>query len=331
MEKLKSGKIDSVEVIQSYIITSARYKFTAYEKRVLYRIIEILQSELNGVPLNEGYKIDKNLFDDRKFTIPVSAFLNGENDKNHSLVKKALMDLRDKAFEYEDASTWRYLGIIERPIIDKYSEFAHFTVTPMLYEAFLNFAKGFKKYELTTAFKFESVYAMRFYEMFYSQKSPISYSVQSLKEMFMLTDKYVGRPSDFVKNVVDVAKKELDKHSPYSFDYRTNIDMGEGRKIEIIKFYPTITDNTDPALEKEKLKTKTSPHWELERRVIDYLKQALDFQDNDIKNNINLLVKAYEKFDLLGFLSEKKSVIMSKNAPVGYAISCMKNELAKFN
>jgi len=37
----------------------------------------------------------------------------------------------------------------------------------------MNFAKGYRKYELQTAMEFESVYAMRFYELLSGQKTPL--------------------------------------------------------------------------------------------------------------------------------------------------------------
>ena len=42
------SKIDKKELIQSYIITTAKYDFNVYEKRIVYRIVELLQEMLEG-------------------------------------------------------------------------------------------------------------------------------------------------------------------------------------------------------------------------------------------------------------------------------------------
>ncbi|MCS2911952.1 hypothetical protein NXX21_25100 [Bacteroides thetaiotaomicron] len=54
MMKTKQQKNNSVTVvnkdqIQSYIMTTAKYDFSVYEKRILYRIVEMAQGELQGV------------------------------------------------------------------------------------------------------------------------------------------------------------------------------------------------------------------------------------------------------------------------------------------
>lgn len=53
---------------------------------------------------------------------------------------------------------------------------------------------------------------MRFYELLSNQKSPLTYSVIQLKEMFCVADKY-ERINDFIRYVVEAAKKELDEVS----------------------------------------------------------------------------------------------------------------------
>lgn len=51
-------------LIQSYILTTAKYDYTAYEKRILYRIIEMRQELTSGQKLNQKYSIQTNIFGD---------------------------------------------------------------------------------------------------------------------------------------------------------------------------------------------------------------------------------------------------------------------------
>ena len=39
---------ENKNVIQSYMLTAARYDFSVYEKRILYRLVELAQAELQG-------------------------------------------------------------------------------------------------------------------------------------------------------------------------------------------------------------------------------------------------------------------------------------------
>ena len=36
------------DLIQSYIMTTAKYDFNVYEKRIIYRLVEMAQGELQG-------------------------------------------------------------------------------------------------------------------------------------------------------------------------------------------------------------------------------------------------------------------------------------------
>lgn len=316
--------INNKDVIQSYLLTTARYDFSVYEKRIMYRLVEMVQSDLEGKKLNRGYSINKTLFDDRVVTMPISAFLKDEKDENHTRVKQALRDLRNKTFEYEDAERWKLIGIIEKPNFEKKRGFVEFEIQPEVFQALLDFSKGFRKYELKTAMQFESVYSMRFYELFSGQKSPIAYSISNLKIMFKIEGKY-NLVADFIRRVITPAKKELDKVSPYSFEYKL---IKDGRKVTAIKFFPyLIPENRDEDLETKKLKKEVSTSWYLDKMTLDYLKQSFLFTGKEISNNIELFKEANSKLDLMLLLSDLKA----KNGVVknikGYVIGALKKKL----
>ena len=44
----------SREVVQSYIATTAMYDFNVYEKRVLYNLVKLAQSQIEGVKLSDN-------------------------------------------------------------------------------------------------------------------------------------------------------------------------------------------------------------------------------------------------------------------------------------
>lgn len=316
------------DLIQSYVMTTAKYDFSAYEKRVLYRIIEVLQSRTSGLKLRYNYSMQKDLFENTEFTLPVSCFLKDKNDTNYKEVKKALWDLRQKSFEYEDDKEWGVYGIIEMPKIKKYDSFVKFTVTPLLMSAFLDFSKGYRKYELNTAMQFESVYSMRFYELFSNKTKPIIYEIDELKKMFKIEDKY-KLSADFFRYVVEPAKKELTKSSPYSFKYEK---IKTGRKITHIKFKPfPIAKNRDAELEKKAVQKQTSIRWDLSADVIRMLKDKFDLTDKGIKNNRGLLASAVKRSDFLDICNEINGMIRKyevKSKPA-YFISQLKKAVNK--
>jgi plasmid replication initiation protein len=317
-------KISNQDLIQSYIVTQARYDFSVYEKRILYSIIQMFQQLLEGKKLTGKLRADKDLFGDYMIYLPIKSCLKDEEDKNHARVKQALLDLESKRFEYEDDKVWQIIRLVQAPEIIKNDEVMKFRLHYRLVDAFMDFSKGFSKYEFLTAMKFESTYAMRFYELLSGQTKPITYSIDSLKIMFQVQEKYT-KNNDFIRKVIDAAKKELDKKSPYSFEYST---IKQGKKITSIKFYPIfMSENRDPVLERADLKRQVSPRWDLDKMVIDYLKENFMFSEIEIKNNIDLLALAQSKLDLMYELSLLKVKAMKAVNTQGYVIGALKKKL----
>jgi len=321
MDKIK--RVTNKDVIQSYIFTTARYNYNVHEKRILYRIIELAQADLEGKKLDGRYTTTDTIFNNlRKVVMPASLLLNNDEDKNYHCIKKALKSLRDKSFEYVDEKgNWKVIGVIEVPEFEKYSSYINFHIHKEVWEVALNFAKGFRKYELKTAMKFEGIYSMRFYELLTGQKLPITYSIKNLKIMFKIEDKY-KLVADFIRFVIIPAKIELDKSSPYSFEYQL---LKTGRKITSIQFFPyEIPANRDNNLEKMQLHKKINLSWDLDKIVVNYLKDNFDFSSEEIKRNIDLLSLANEKLDLLAELSNLKSkAFRANNGPKPYIIGSL--------
>jgi len=319
--------IRNKDLLQSYVITTAKYDFSIYEKRIIYRIIELLQYHTEGKKLNENQKINLDLFGDAHIEMPISYFLKDEQDKHYTEIKKALSSLEGKKMTYEDDTTWQIIRLIEKPVINKYSSLVCFRLNTMIYNAFLNFSKGYRKYELKIAMQFESVYAMRFYELMSNQKSPITYSIDNLKEMFLIQDKY-ERVNDFKKYVLDIAIRELDKCSPYTFTYKMN---KTGRSFTSVTFYPKYQPQfRDSELDKKDLQKQTSPAWDLSKNALDYLKNGFEFTTKEIQQNIDLLKLAESNIDnFIYFLSQVKPRANRAKNSKGYLINAIKKELNK--
>ena len=315
--------MESKALIQIYLVTTARYNFDVYQKRLLYRIAELLQPYFEGQKLDTGYSINANVFDDLTIKMPLSSILNSEQDKNHALAKKSLANLASVVLSVENKNTIEIFHIIYKIKIHKNIGVVEFNLDNEIVKVLSNFSKGFSKFDLAISLQFRSVYAMRFYELMNNQKHPLTFKVESLKEMFELVGKY-KQINDFVKKVIIPAKNELDSRSPNSFDYKLN--TGKFGKIETITFIPTKTGITDLLAGKEIAK-KTSLYFDLSRQTIDYLKQGFGFTDTELKNNRKTLAEANKKIDLLGLLAELKGTTNRMNNPKAYCIGAIKKAL----
>jgi hypothetical protein len=239
---LKNKEYNNKDIIQSYIITAAKYDFSVYEKRILYRVIDCFQYLLEGKKLDSEFSITRDLYGDVDIVLPLSSVLV-DKDEHHSRVKKALISLLDKKIIVENnAKEWEAFSFVERPKI-KERGIIRFRLHPIVYEALLDFSKGYRKYELETAMTFRSVYSMRFYELLSGQTTSLSYSIDDLKSMFKLENKYKNIKL-FVFYVVEPAKRELDLKAPFSFSYQLEYERNRNnhkcgrKKIIGITFTP---------------------------------------------------------------------------------------------
>lgn len=310
--------------IQSYIFTTAKYNFNAYEKRIMYRLVEFAQDEIKGIMIRDNmHKITPTLFG-REITMPVADILRKAKDQNYTIAKKAFRSLAQKGVEYEDDEIWQYTSIISSPKIDKIKGYVIFTVLDDIWRCLLDFTKGYRKYELVTAMQFKSVYSMRMYELMSGQKRPLEFTFEDLKMRFGVKDKYklVGH---FKTRVLDIAKKELDESSPYSFNY---IEVKEGRKVVGFKFFPTFKpDNKDTELYATELRSKVSASAQISREAYDYFHYSFEFQVAEINKNKKTIIEGEQRIpDFIGFLSSLVGPSRTAKNRIGYVINAIKKK-----
>lgn len=180
------------------------------------------------------------------------------------VTKRAFGALSEKFIIYEDDDIWQKTPIITNPKIKKNEGVSKFYVFDEIWKSLLDFTKGYRKYELVTAMQFKSVYSMRMYELMSGQKRPLEFTFEQLREMLCIKDKY-SNANDFKRWVLDIAKKELDENSPYSFNY---IEIKEWRKVVGFKFFPTFhPDKQDPNLFQIEMRSKLTASAQISREA----------------------------------------------------------------
>jgi len=315
------------DIIQSYLLTVARYDANIYAKRILTHIVnanqDYIQGEkLGGVVIN----IEEDLFKDRDYTFNLKNILLGDDDKNYKRVIEAFHSLQNKFIRFDDEDN-NHISVpfITSVFIKRGLGIARFRMSEIVYKAFSDFTKGFRKLEFQLTLSFTSVYSIRMYELMSGQTSPLTYTIDFLKNMFELNNKY-QRTSDFIKRVIDPAKKELDLKSPYTFEYSLN---KKGHAFYSITFYPKYQPKfRDSELDKKDLQKQISPAWDLPKNTLDYLKNGFDFTTKEIKQNIDLLKKAqFEIENFINFMSQVKPRANRAKNPKGYLINSIKKEL----
>lgn len=341
-EKLGLSRLPK-DIYQSFAFTVSRYRWSVYEKRIVYRLIEMAQCELQGVKFSDGlHNIEPNkLAELHEITMPVQDILANEKDTHFDKAKAAFKSLAKKGCEYEDDEEWAFVNIIAKPKIKKGSGLIHFVVFDEFWRLLLRFGsdpKGYRKYELLTAMSFDSIYSMRLYELVSGQKNQLEFSLETLADMLQLT-KRMSRPDALEARVLNVAQAELDEKAPYSFTYKRKTVPSRGRnKEKVVGYYIQprfIHQNRNNALEMKDISAKLPAGGRfgglLSPDLYKYLTTNLGWSKASVNANKQLLVKAQKTLpDLLSDLSYFNSKGRNAGNQVGYVINALKNKIEQY-
>lgn len=334
----------NINVFQSYILTTARYHFSVYEKRILYRLVEFaqkdIQESLNGQPIKNNLIplfVQTRTDGDKDFGMYISDILDIDEEstkKHYDRVKEAFKSLMKKQIEWEDQDndTWNCTPFLYNVSIKKRNGYAEFSVPQCFWAAIMNFAKGFRQYELLTAMKLKSPYSMRLYEMMSGQKKPFTLKVEQVRSILGLGNKYV-RPASIKERIFEPAKSELDSVAPYSFDIKEE-RSGKGKTSSIIAFtfIPIFhEDNQDKELQAKQRLAKTTARLVYQKsEVWDILKHDYGFKSWEQNNNKKIITQGEKDIpDFVAFLRSIKNEPGYKSAlnKQGYVIGAIKGKI----
>ena len=319
------SKKENREVIQSYIITAAKYDFSVDEKRVLSHLVEMMQPLIEGKELVG--KVEQDLWGTYHFELPTEYFF--EEGANRQRIKQAIKSLNDKSFEYEDEDGWGICRLIEMPFLDKRGK-VEFYLGKKLVDVFLNFNKGYSKYQLDISLSFKSVYSMRLYELISNQNRKLTFRISKLKQMWNITEKAYERNYNFIQRIIEVAKKELDEKSNWSFTYQP---IKKGRSFELIEFTPVHFPERETAeIARAEAIRQVNLSAFVSRSVKNYLIRTCEFSPREIKNNANTIKDYCTKFgnDALDRIAEIWGRARGAKNPKGYLIGTLKSEIDNY-
>ncbi len=337
-------------VVESYIFATGHQDLSIYSERLLMQLVKAAQCQLNGISFRDGSGIRQvsiGKLGDAVVEIEARELLNGSNNTNYTQAKKAVLELMKKHIEHE-----RPVMKNGRPLLNEegdqiYQYEAHnllndvyinkkpgtiiVNVNKTTWEAILDFSKGFRRYDLQVAMRFSRTCSLRLFKLVSNQQYPLTYTIDELREQWGLKDKY-KKTKDFIKNTIESAKEELDRTSPWTFDYQpvyaasSLLNKGRaGRKaITSITFYPKHQLRYEST---STVAAPLSPSDMLGRPVVERLVKNLRFSMAEIKANMVLFNTARKYFELEDFLIEITPRAGRAPNPKGYVINAVKNRL----
>lgn len=312
-----------MDVIQSYNSIVGKYSANDYERRILLHIVKMAQEEITTERVRRLQKIRNRRIDN----IPVSLsaqMVMPDGSQHYEYVKNACLSLMKKTWQFYDyeEKTWYATPVIYNLTYIARSGELSFYVAPRLYEAILDFSRGFCKYDLHNALTLKHDSSVRLFAIFAKTRKPLTYTVHSLRAMFSCEHKY-PLTADFIKRVIKPAVQELSDRHLNGCTMSLNRD---GRKIVSITFTPVVREETNVKDLLPRLSVSSAAGGPL----FLYLTQFCGFSTHELGAHKRLLSDFSgipNHCDILGTISGHSR---DKANPKGYIINGMKNEVLNY-
>ena len=335
LSRNESNEASSTEILSSYKLAAGHYDLGVYGNRLMNLLKYHAQCYVRGLDFKGGSglgQITVGEWGDAEIVIPVKYLLSGEDDKNHAKAKEGIRSVMGKFLEYENDKRYYATQLLDDVDLKKEAGKLYIHVSRGFWSLLLNMKDGFRVQELETSMKLRGKYTQRFYELFYRQTGPITYSIDELRAMFCLKDKY-KKIDDFVKNTVVSAKEELDRVSSYSFDfvpnYAKSAEVNRGRRgrpsMTSITFFPKrkFANESESSLRKQ-----VDPSLLLDHELYMILKNKFEFDPKGIRANITLFDVAQKECpDILEFLDSIAPSALRADNIQGYVVNAVRKHL----
>ncbi|MGN1215328.1 MAG: replication initiation protein, partial [Candidatus Cryptobacteroides sp.] len=176
-------------------------------------------------------------------------------------------------------------------------------------------------YNLLTAKNLDDVVAIRLFQILSNTSEPLYFSLERIKGILGLQDKYVSNPTGFIRRVIEPAEKEIKEKCPFEVVHELAYDQAsrKGRPAiigltfrKILK--PTILKNPEDVLDAQ---------------LLNVLIKNFGFDDRGIRSNLKLFLDLKDTgVDIVKFLLGIEDKAKQAYSPQGYAIKSLQNLLS---
>lgn len=312
-----------MDIVQSFLFSIGRCPLSLYEQRIMcvivkhasiYRLDKKMKSQLFKWNLNN---------EDVNITLAVRDILSDDN-KHYDRVLSSCLSLMSRTFSiYDpDSRSWFATPIIYNVLHHSGSGLIRFFVSAKLMAAIVDFRKGYRQYSLEVALNLPSPFAVRFYIIMAKSNSPLVYSIDELKAMFGMEDKY-KQTADFIKKVVIPAQKVLDCAAVSSFHFER---IKTGTKVTALKFYPVRRDKQS----ENQLAAKISTSIFLDKDLQLYLMRVAGFSIRELSAHKVLLAEFAKINEAMAILADICNRAAKRGRSKGWIISAIRSELDSF-
>lgn len=220
-------KINSNEnniVMKNNMIIRAKYNISTIENRIFLLLLYKLQKEDGEVILCDIHHDD------------FKKIIKKKQNQSIEYIEDLLINLRKQSIYFKDKEGWGEYGFINGfKYIEEDNSF-RIEASQVIHTYIRDYLKtGYTPVNLAVFFSLINSNSQRFYDLlrlWSGSKNVITYTVDELKELLMLEDKY-SKYNDFKRRVIEPAIKELNGTGYFKIDIKEN---KVGRKVDTIDF-----------------------------------------------------------------------------------------------
>lgn len=333
---------ENKDLIESYKLTTVRDRIGIYGQRLILRLVELATAEgaTQGLDFKSGKdirQVEVGLWGENTVTMPLADII-GDSD-NRSKPRKAIIALMQEIIEAEDEDgDWFAFPFLTFAQVK--NGMLTVKVRQELWQVFMDFRKGFRRFELEAALQLKSTYSLRLYKLMSEQHETeyLDFQLDELKKMLGVGDKY-RLAKDFGKWVLDPAKAELDRVAPWTFTYSwlTSRKVASGRAAIVgVRFFPRYQpQHRDPDLLAQQVGRKHAGNnplagITLQQQQLLIKHYGFTYTGLNTAKNAALFNAAAKYLDFTSWLLEIMPRVEEEapdNIP-GFIIGCLRRDLA---
>lgn len=331
--------VPTTDVFTSYIFSTSNRSLSKYGERLLMEVISVAQEftvdaafGINKLNFGEKYKEKFAVID-----IPVKNLLNSDDTTNYTKAKEAALELM-KIYHTVEAPVFDEVGnpkyykdgspqyqfasyhLLDKVYVNQKPGIVSVKLGEDTWSQILDMGKGYTRYNLITAKSLNDVVAIRLFQILSNTSEPLHFSIERIKGILGLSDKYKNNAPGFVHRVIEPAEAEIKAKCPFEVVHELVYAKPSGRGrpsltglvfSKVLK--PTIIQN---------------PAVVLDSHLINFLVKNFGFDDRGIRSNMKLFMDLKDAdIDIESFLSGIADRARQAHSPQAYAIRSLQNLL----
>ena len=276
LEVIVMSKDDKALVVKDNKLIEAHYKLTKLEQHIVLAMVS---------------KIKKNDVEFKRYMMSIKDFFGADYGSKYEEMKKATERLMQKIIKIREPDGLLQVAWLSSAKYYEGEGVVELEFSPRLKPYLLKLKEKFTAYELTNVIQFKSTYSIRIYELL-KQYENIKSRTITLDELQAMVGTVYPRYTDFRKNVIEIAEKELKEKADIYFTYNP---IKFGRRVNSIEFHIKTKKKT----EHKKMDYKSFVKYIRQNFINQDLGSFQDALNNrkDIKLSVNGNGKLYNKLD----------------------------------